>query len=60
MEKVGLFYGYLEYFTAVWCILWPLSNALVIWYFFSVLVYCAEKNLAALDEISSSGFAKNP
>jgi hypothetical protein len=23
MEKVGIFYDYLEYFTAIWYILWP-------------------------------------
>jgi hypothetical protein len=23
MENVGIFYDHLQYFTAIWCILWP-------------------------------------
>jgi hypothetical protein len=33
-EKVGIFYGYLEYLTAIWYILWPFSNFLAIRYIF--------------------------
>jgi cyanate permease len=25
-ENVGIFYDLLEYFTAIWCILWPLGT----------------------------------
>jgi hypothetical protein len=27
-------YGYLEYFTAIWYILWPFGNVVLIWYVF--------------------------
>jgi hypothetical protein len=37
MEKVGLFYTYLEYITAIWYIVLPFVT---IWYFSLVLVYC--------------------
>jgi hypothetical protein len=31
MEKVGIFYGRLEYITAIWYILWPFGNLVAIW-----------------------------
>jgi hypothetical protein len=34
----GTFYSHLEHFTAIWYILWPFGNAVVIWYFFPILV----------------------
>jgi hypothetical protein len=34
MENAGLFYGHLEYFTAIWYIFWPFGNVVVIWYIF--------------------------
>jgi hypothetical protein len=34
MEKVGLFYGHLEYIMAFWYILWPFGNLVAIWYIF--------------------------
>jgi hypothetical protein len=34
MENVGIFYGHLEYFTAMCYILWPFENLVVIWYIF--------------------------
>jgi hypothetical protein len=34
MENAGIFYGHLEYFTAIWHILWPFGNVVVIWYIF--------------------------
>jgi hypothetical protein len=34
MENAGKFYGHLEYFTVIWCILWPCGNAAVICYYF--------------------------
>jgi hypothetical protein len=30
MENVGTFYGYLDYFTILWYILWPFVNVVVI------------------------------
>jgi hypothetical protein len=42
MEKVGIYYGYLEYTTAIWHILWPFGNLV------TILVYCVKKNLATL------------
>jgi hypothetical protein len=32
MEKAVIFCGHLEYFTAIWYILRPCGNVLVIWY----------------------------
>jgi hypothetical protein len=32
MEKVGKFYGHLEYITAIWYILWPFVNLASILY----------------------------
>jgi hypothetical protein len=49
MENAGIFYGHLEYFTAVWCILWPVGNVVVIWYIFPLFGYCVKKNLATLE-----------
>jgi hypothetical protein len=34
MENAGIFYGHLVYFTAIWYILWPCGNVVVIWYIF--------------------------
>jgi hypothetical protein len=28
IENVGIFYGHLQYFTAIWNILWPLGNVM--------------------------------
>jgi hypothetical protein len=43
MENVGIFYGHLEYFTAIRYILWSFGNVVIIWYiFFTVLVYCVK------------------
>jgi hypothetical protein len=33
-EKVGIFYGYLEYIMAIWYILWPFGNLVAAWYIF--------------------------
>jgi hypothetical protein len=39
MEHIGMFYGHLVYFTAIWYILWPFSLLfVVIWYIFPRLV----------------------
>jgi hypothetical protein len=32
MENVGMLWGNLEYITAIWYILWPFGNLVVIWY----------------------------
>jgi hypothetical protein len=42
MENVGIFYGHLEYFAAIWYTLRPLGNFVAIWYVF-------KKNLATLN-----------
>jgi hypothetical protein len=45
MENAGIFNGNLEYFTAVWCILWPVGNVVVIWYIFPLFgILCQEKS----------------
>jgi hypothetical protein len=44
MEDVGLFYGYLVYFTAIWY-MYVFRGHLVN---FPVLVCCTKKNLATL------------
>jgi hypothetical protein len=49
MENVDILYGHLEYFTAIWHIVWPFGKVVVIWYIFPVLVYCINKNLASLE-----------
>jgi hypothetical protein len=44
MEKVGTFFGRLEYITATWYILWPFGILVAIWYIlprFGIL--CQEK-----------------
>jgi hypothetical protein len=46
LRLFGTFYGHLVHFTAIWYILRPFGNFVVIWYFFTVLVYFIEKNLA--------------
>jgi hypothetical protein len=48
LEKIGIFFGHLEYITGILYILWPFGNSVAIWYFSSVLVYCVTKNLATL------------
>jgi hypothetical protein len=32
MENVGIVYDNLEYIPAIWYILWPCGNLVVIWY----------------------------
>jgi hypothetical protein len=49
MEKVGIFYDHLEYFTAIWYILWPFGivcGHLV--YFIPFWYVKSNKNLATL------------
>jgi hypothetical protein len=42
---VCTFYGYLEYFTVIWYILWSFINAVVIWYIFPRFgLLCQEKS----------------
>jgi hypothetical protein len=55
MEDVGIFYGYLVYFMAIWYSLWPsgifcgfLVYFKVIWYILPVLVSCSKTNPATL------------
>jgi hypothetical protein len=45
MEKVGIFFGRLEYIAAIWYMLWPFSNIEVIYYIFpSFGILCQEKS----------------
>jgi hypothetical protein len=45
MENVTIFYGNLEYFTAIWYILWPFVNVVVVWYIFPRFgTFCQEKS----------------
>jgi hypothetical protein len=46
MEKVGAFFGYLEYITTILYILWPFGNLVAFGTFSTVLVHCFKKNLA--------------
>jgi hypothetical protein len=44
-ENVGIFYGNLHYFAAIWNISWPLGNVVVIWYIFACFgILCQEKS----------------
>jgi hypothetical protein len=42
MDDVGLFYGVLVYFMAMWYILRPIGTILVIWYIVPILVSCTK------------------
>jgi hypothetical protein len=45
IENVGVFYGHLQYFTAIWNLLWPLGNVGVVWYVFASFgTLCQEKS----------------
>jgi hypothetical protein len=47
MDKVGVFYGKLEYFTAMWYILGTFGNLMKIWYIFTLFrCIVSRKNLA--------------
>jgi hypothetical protein len=48
MEDVGIFYGHLVYFIAIWYILWQIGTFFRHLVYFSVLVCCTKKNLATL------------
>jgi hypothetical protein len=50
MEDVGILYGHLVYFKAIWCILWAFGIFYVFGIFFAVLVCCTKKNLATLPQ----------
>jgi hypothetical protein len=56
MDNVGIFCDNMEYFTAIWYILWPYGNLVVIWYIFPCLVNCVKKNLATLVGTSPAYF----
>jgi hypothetical protein len=45
MEKVGIFFGYFEYITAIWYIFGPLGNLMATWYLFPRFgILCPEKS----------------
>jgi hypothetical protein len=50
MEDVGIFYGHLAYFTAIWYILWSFDifYGYIFGIFSPLLVCCTKKNLATL------------
>jgi hypothetical protein len=42
MENIGIFYNHLKYIMAIWYIIWPYGNLVVIWYIyprFGILYY---------------------
>jgi hypothetical protein len=55
MENVGIFYGQLKYFRAIWYILWSFGNGLISWYLFHCFgILCQEKSgNPVLDRFSS-------
>jgi hypothetical protein len=45
MRKVGIFYGHLEYLTAIWYMQWAFGNFVSIWYIFPRFgILCQEKS----------------
>jgi hypothetical protein len=45
LQSFGVFYGHVVYFMAIWYILWPFGNAVVIWYIFPRFgMLCQEKS----------------
>jgi hypothetical protein len=45
MEKVGIFYGHLEYIMAIWYIVWSFGNLVAIRYIFHCFgILCQEKS----------------
>jgi hypothetical protein len=45
MENAGIFNGHLEYFTAIWYIIWLFSNLVVMWYIFPRFgILCLDKS----------------
>jgi hypothetical protein len=45
MEEVGMFYGHLVYFTAIWYILWPFRICNLWYVYFSYFgMFCQEKS----------------
>jgi ABC-type spermidine/putrescine transport system permease subunit II len=59
MEDVGIVYGHLVYFTAIWYVLWPFRIFYGHLVYFSPFWYVAQKeNLATPLETSYSKFPK--
>jgi hypothetical protein len=49
MEAVRIFYGHLNYFTAIWYTLLSFGNVVTIGYIFNRFeIFCVKKNLATL------------
>jgi hypothetical protein len=45
MKKFGIFYGHLEYITAIWYIVWQFGSLVAIWYILpSFGILCLEKS----------------
>jgi hypothetical protein len=45
METVGIFFGYLEYISAIWYMLWPFGNLVTIWYIFPPFWYIVSRKI---------------
>jgi hypothetical protein len=46
MGNAGIFYGHLEYFTAIWLIIWPFGTVVVNWYtYFPSLWYIMSRKI---------------
>jgi hypothetical protein len=53
MENAGVFVVHLEYFMVIWYILWPVGNAVVIWYIFPRFgILCREKSGNTVDNFN--------
>jgi hypothetical protein len=58
MVNVGVLYGHLEYFAAIWYILWPFGNVVVIWYIFPRFgIFCLEKSGNSCFNLARQGAA---
>jgi hypothetical protein len=45
MENICIFHAHLEYISAIWYILWPFGNFVVIWHMFPRFgILCQEKS----------------
>jgi hypothetical protein len=53
VEDVGIFYGYLAYFTALWYILWPFGI------FYGDLVYFFRLGILYQEKSGNPGYDRN-
>jgi hypothetical protein len=57
MENVGIFYDHFEYSTALWYILWPFGNLVVIRYIFPALV-CLDHEKSGNPDLIGTNFCQ--